>query len=69
MVCYGKMEDKDKNWVECGITHELVPEFVSEDKQVMQNVTVIYSKFKAFVENYPYNNSYELDNQMNNETV
>lgn len=69
VVCYGKMEDKDKNWVECGITHELVPEFVSEDKQVMQNVTVIYSKFKAFVENYPYNNSYELDNQMNNETV
>ena len=63
------MEDKDKKWVECGITHELVPEFVSEDKQVMQNVTVIYSKFKAFVENYPYNNSYELDNQMNNEAV
>ena len=73
MACYGKKEiekeDGNKDWIESGITHSLVPDFVSEDGAISPNVTILFSKFKAFVENYPYNNSYEADNINNYETI
>ena len=73
VACYGKKEiekeDGNKDWIESGITHSLVPDFVSEDGAISPNVTILFSKFKAFVENYPYNNSYEADNINNYETI
>lgn len=73
VVCFGmKNFAKDgemEKWEESGITHILVPDFISEEGDVVQNVTVIFSKFKAFVENYPYNSSYEIDNLINYETI
>lgn len=73
LVCFGmknfaKDGEADK-WEESGITHNLVPDFVAEDGTVTQNVTIIFSKFKAFVENYPYNSSYEVDNPNNYEAI
>ena len=73
IVCFGmknfaKDGEADK-WEESGITHNLVPDFVAEDGTVTQNVTIIFSKFKAFVENYPYNSSYEVDNPNNYEAI
>lgn len=73
VVCYGmKNFAKDgevAKWDDSGIMHELVPDFISEDGHVSQNVTVLFSKFKAFVENYPNNNSYDVDNQNNYEAI
>ena len=73
VVCYGKKNFSENGeaakWDDSGITHELVPDFISEDGNVAQNVTVLFSKFKTFVENYPYNSSYEIDNQNNNEAI
>jgi hypothetical protein len=60
---------EDAKLGDSSITHELVPDFISEDGHVAQNVTAIFSKFKAFVENYPYNSSYEIDNLINYETI
>lgn len=72
VVCYGKKKigtEGNYEYKECGITHDLVPEYISEDGQVMQNVTVLFSKFRAFVKHYPYNNSYEINNQYLDETI
>jgi len=73
VVCFGMKnvaeKGEDEKWEERGITHELVPDFISEDGNVAQNVTVLFSKFKAFVENYPYNSSYEIDNTNNYEAI
>lgn len=73
VVCFGKnkisKDGEEDKWEESGITHNLVPDFVSEDGLVVQNVTVLFSKFKAFVENYPYNSSYEVENSNNDETI
>ena len=73
VVCYGmtksNQDDKKEEMVESGITHELVPDFVTESGVITQNVTVIFFKFEDFVDNYPYNNSYDLISQINNETV
>lgn len=69
IVCYGMKEDGEKGWIDSGITHELVPEYVSEDGRVMPNVTVLFSKFKAFVENYPYNDSYNINVPTQDETI
>ncbi len=72
IVCYGKKEiekNANKVIVDSGITHKLVPEYVSENGSVMPNVTVLFSKFKAFAEHYPNNNSYDTENLSNNETV
>lgn len=55
--------------IDSGITHQLVPEYVSEDGKVMPNVTVLFSKFKAFVENYPYNDSYNINLPNQDETI
>lgn len=73
VVCFGMKkvveEGKDEKCEESGITHELVPDFISEDGNVAQNITVLFSKFKAFVEKYPYNSSYEIDNTNNYEAI
>lgn len=73
VVCYGMKKisenGEDAKWGDSGITHELVPDFISEDGHVAQNVTAIFSKFKAFVEQYPCNSSYEIDNPNNNEAI
>lgn len=73
VVCYGMKNfaknGEDAKWDDCGITHDLVPDFISDDGNVAQNVTVLFSKFKAFVENYPYNSSYEIDNTNNYEAI
>ena len=72
-MCFGKnkisKDGEEDKWEESGITHNLVPDFVSTDGHVVQNVTVLFSKFKAFVENYPYNSSYEVENSNNDETI
>lgn len=72
IVCYGMTEipnDETKKWVDSGIIHQLVPEYVSEDGKVMPNVTILFSKFKAFVENYPYNDSYNINVSNQDETI
>lgn len=73
VVCYGMKNfaknGEDAKWDDSGITHDLVPDFISDDGNVAQNVTVLFSKFKAFVENYPYNSSYEIDNTNNYEAI
>lgn len=75
MVCYGTKkittgeEPTKEEWIDSGITHQLVPEYVSEDGKVMPNVTVLFSKFKAFVENYPYNDSYNINLPNQDETI
>ena len=73
VVCYGMKKisenGEDAKWGDSGITHELVPDFISEDGHVAQNVTAIFSKFKAFVEHYPCNSSYEIDNSNNYEAI
>ena len=46
-----------------GITNELVPDFLTADLKPLANVTILHSKFKDFVEHYPFNMSYNtLDN-------
>lgn len=62
IVCYGQMEiikeDCSKGWEDSGITHNLVPDYINEELDVKPNVTILFSKFKSFVENYPINDSY-----------
>lgn len=72
IVCYGTskpMGNESEEYVNSGITPSLVPEFVSGSGDVSQNVTILFSKFKAFVENYPCNESYEVENINNHETI
>lgn len=72
IVCYGmekRTKDENVEWIDSGITHQLVPEYVSEDGKVMPNVTVLFSKFKAFVENYPDNDSYSINLTNQDETI
>lgn len=74
IVCYGTKKvieesEKKEKWIESGITHQLTPEYVSEDGKVMPNVTILFSKFKAFVENYPYNDSYNINILNQDETI
>lgn len=54
IVCYAQNNDKDT-----GITSNLVPDYVSDDGAVTPNVTILFSKFKAFAEEYPENKSYD----------
>lgn len=44
-------------WID-GITTSLVPGYLDDKGAPGSNVTVIYSKFKEFVENFPLNDSY-----------
>lgn len=54
IVCYDH-----KNGQDTGITSDLVPDYVSVEDKVPPKVTILFSKFKAFVEEYPENNSYD----------
>lgn len=72
IVCYGTnkpMGNESEEYDDSGITPSLVPDFVSGSGDVPQNVTILFSKFKAFVENYPCNESYEVENINNYETI
>lgn len=59
IVCYEKGK---------GITKELLPDFLKQDekeekiKVIYNNVSILHSTFKDFVENYPLNQSYNTDN-------
>ncbi len=57
IVCYGQIE-KEGKWVDSGITSGLVPDFIDKDLNVRPNISVLFSKFKAFVEHLPMNDSY-----------
>lgn len=59
IVCYEKGK---------GITKELLPDFLKQDeieekiKVIYNNVSILHSTFKDFIENYPLNQSYNTDN-------
>lgn len=57
IVCYGQTE-KEGKWVDSGIVSDLVPDYLDEKLVVRPNVSILFSKFKAFVEHLPMNNSY-----------
>jgi len=70
IVCYGTYSSKgaDGENVEIeGITDKLIPGFTNDDGSVYQNVSVLFSKFKAFAEYYPINSSY--GDELQNETI
>ena len=70
IVCYGtySLEGADGKVVEIeGIADNLIPGFTNEDGSVYQNVSVLFSKFKAFAEHYPINSSY--GDELQNETI
>lgn len=57
IVCYGQTK-KEGKWVDSGIVSDLVPDYLDEKLVVRPNVSILFSKFKAFVEHLPMNNSY-----------
>lgn len=57
IVCYGQIEKEGKR-VDSGITSGLVPDFIDKDLNVRPNISLLFSKFKAFVEHLPMNDSY-----------
>ena len=65
IVCYEKGK---------GITKELLPDFIKQDeneeniKVIYNNVSILHSTFKDFVENYPLNQSYNTDNTQDHAT-
>lgn len=70
IVCYGKETVKDEKGNEItfeGITDKLIPGFTNEDGTAKQNVSVLFSKFKAFAEHYPINSSY--GDELHDETI
>lgn len=70
IVCYGKETVKNEKGDDIpfeGITDKLIPGFTNEDGTTKQNVSVLFSKFKAFVEHYPINSSY--GDELHNETI
>lgn len=70
IVCYGTYTGKDADGNDAkieGIADDLIPGFTNVDGTAYQNVSVLFSKFKAFVEHYPINSSYGDDLQ--NETI
>lgn len=61
IVCYGTTKRKQEDGKEVdveGITDSLVPGYLTSEGKAIQNVSILYSKFKAFVEHYPSNKSY-----------
>lgn len=68
IVCYGQIE-KEGKWVDSGITSELVPDFIDKDLNVRPNISVLFSKFKAFVEHLPMNDSYNNNNPFENASI
>ena len=70
IVCYGTYKGKDSDNKDTdieGIADNLIPGFTNGAGAVYQNVSVLFSKFKAFVEHYPTNNSY--GEELQNETI
>lgn len=57
IVCYGQTKKEGKR-VDSGIVSDLVPDYLDEKLVVRPNVSILFSKFKAFVEHLPMNNSY-----------
>lgn len=57
IVCYGQTK-KEGKLVDSGIVSDLVPDYLDEKLVVRPNVSILFSKFKAFVEHLPMNNSY-----------
>ena len=68
IVCYGQIE-KEGKWVDSGITTGLVPDFIDKDLNVQPNISVLFSKFKAFVEHLPMNDSYNNNNPFENASI
>lgn len=68
IVCYGEIE-KEGKWVDSGITSGLVPDFIDNDLNVQPNISVLFSKFKAFVEHLPMNDSYNNNNPFENASI
>ena len=62
IICYGSSPFKDENgdekWDNIGITNYLVPGYLKDPSTPIPNVTILFSKFKNFVEIYPLNPSY-----------
>lgn len=74
IVCYGCSPYTDQegkeHWEEIGITRHLIPGYLDDKDNMMGNVTVLFSKFKKFVEIYPLNPSYQSEqNSFLNETI
>ncbi len=72
ITCYGEKEIEEagvKKWVESGITDDLVPGYLDTNSKVIPNVSIIFTKFKAFVDNYPENSSYNPSNDSYNEAI
>lgn len=68
IVCYGQIETEGE-WVDSGITSGLVPDFIDKDLNVQPNISVLFSKFKAFVEHLPMNDSYNNNNPFENASI
>lgn len=49
-------------WID-GITTSLAPGYLDDTGKPVSNVTVIYSKFKEFVDNFPMNDSYLMQSE------
>lgn len=63
IVCYGKEDNK-----ETGITNQLVPDFLNDQGDLMSdNISILFSTFKDFVNAIPLNNSYS--DESNNEAI
>lgn len=68
IVCYGQIE-KEGKWIDCGIVSDLVPDYMDENLIVRPNVSILFSKFKEFVEHLPMNNSYNNNNLFGHESI
>jgi hypothetical protein len=68
IVCYGQTE-KEGKWIDSGITSKLVPDYIDDNFVVMPNISILFSKFKAFVEHLPMNNSYNNNNPFENASI
>lgn len=55
-------KEEEEIWID-GITPSLVPEYLDDKGIPAPNVTVIYSKFKEFVDNFPMNDSYLMQSE------
>lgn len=68
IVCYGQNE-KEGKWIDSGIVPDLVPDYLDQNLVVSPNVSILFSKFKAFVEHLPMNNSYNNNNPFDNASI
>lgn len=55
-------KEKKEIWID-GITPSLVPGYLDDKGFPVPNVTIIYSKFKEFVDNFPMNDSYLVQSE------